>query len=274
MFPGVSTQVFGDLPLEASQARMIREAGFDAVEIFAMPPHFDLRDEDGVEETARFFREEGIRIASVHSVYMDSDIPKGKGRWIDITKCEPERIDIAATHARRAIRAARVFDAPIAVVHLGTDGRGLAGESVANASSFLAMIDDELRECGVSIALENVATEISNASFAPFMIEGYGFMRVGICLDLGHANIGGDPAADIIRCGSRLIHVHAHDNIGTGDDHLVPTKGGINWKTVIESLKSIDYNGCFTFETGPGGDPKSTICECRAVYDRLMEYCK
>lgn len=253
---------------------MIREAGFEAAEIFAMPPHFDLRDEIRVEEAAKFFREEGVRAAAVHAVYVDEEAPKGQGRWINITKSEPEMVARAAEHVRRAIRAARVFGAPIAVAHLGVYGDCLTGEAVSNAASFLAMIEDDLRECGVSLALENVVTEISDAGYAPFFLEGYGFPRVGICLDLGHANIGGDPAADVGRCGGRLIHVHASDNIGTSDDHLIPTKGGIDWKAVMESLKSINYSGCFTFETGPGEGAEAVIGECRAVYDGLKEYYK
>lgn len=72
---------------------------------------------------------------------------------------------------------------------------------------------------------------------------------VGICFDTGHANYQGlDVAKAVIECGGLLRAVHIHDNDGSGDQHLSPLRGSIDWKSVIDGFKSIGYNGLLSLE--------------------------
>lgn len=69
--------------------------------------------------------------------------------------------------------------------------------------------------------------------------------------DIGHAFIsGGMPIIKkfISYFGSRIAHIHIHDNHGKHDEHLALRRGKINWKTVVSSLKKINYNKTITFE--------------------------
>lgn len=71
------------------------------------------------------------------------------------------------------------------------------------------------------------------------------------CLDIGHAAIMNDdttPENMIEALGDRLGALHVHDNDLFGDLHIMPYAGNINWDTVCQKFKDINYRGDFTFE--------------------------
>ncbi len=78
--------------------------------------------------------------------------------------------------------------------------------------------------------------------------------------------------------GPRLIHVHASDNHGEKDEHLVPGKGTIPWDGVTKALREIGFDGPFTVElrdytrgeTPAYGDFDQILSECRAALDRIF----
>lgn len=73
--------------------------------------------------------------------------------------------------------------------------------------------------------------------------------NVGICLDVGHAHVQGYEMSEAVRqCGERLIGTHIQDNDGTGDQHLAPTRGTIDWTAGIAALRQSGYEGLFNLE--------------------------
>jgi sugar phosphate isomerase/epimerase len=81
----------------------------------------------------------------------------------------------------------------------------------------------------------------------------------GFTLDFGHASVSGeDYISAIKKLGHRILHIHAHDNLGgtennlnkfnRPDPHLAPGKGIIQWKNVINALRAINYQGYFELE--------------------------
>lgn len=68
-------------------------------------------------------------------------------------------------------------------------------------------------------------------------------------LDIGHCNLlGRNPVAMIRRFGSRLHHLHLHDNDGQRDLHLPPGAGSIDWTAVVRALKEVGYDRTITLE--------------------------
>jgi sugar phosphate isomerase/epimerase len=87
---------------------------------------------------------------------------------------------------------------------------------------------------------------------------------VGICLDTSHANCQGLNVADAVReCGSLLYATHISDNDGSGDQHLTPMRGNIDWKSVIHSLKTINYDGLLSLEIPGETHPSITVRDNR-----------
>jgi sugar phosphate isomerase/epimerase len=72
--------------------------------------------------------------------------------------------------------------------------------------------------------------------------------------------------------------VHASDNRGEKDEHLVPGKGTIPWNGVATALREIGFDGPFTVELRDytrGENPTykdfdRILSECRASLDRMF----
>ncbi|MCK5827665.1 sugar phosphate isomerase/epimerase [Candidatus Bipolaricaulota bacterium] len=90
--------------------------------------------------------------------------------------------------------------------------------------------------------------------------------NIGICIDVGHANIstdaGGNPIHQYIqRYRRQLHHVHFSDNHGDKDAHLPPGQGMIDWISVFALLADVEYSGACVLEIHPSGDVGQAIDE-------------
>ena len=68
--------------------------------------------------------------------------------------------------------------------------------------------------------------------------------RLGFCYDSGHENWRHPHADCLTRYGHRLFAVHLNDNFGTGDQHMLPYDGAIDWKKTKRELScciALDY---------------------------------
>lgn len=71
------------------------------------------------------------------------------------------------------------------------------------------------------------------------------------CLDIGHAEMKGSDttAAEMIRrLGNRLKALHIHDNDKLHDSHQIPFSMNIDFISVINALKEVNYGGYLTLE--------------------------
>ncbi|MBU4032865.1 MAG: sugar phosphate isomerase/epimerase [Candidatus Thermoplasmatota archaeon] len=98
----------------------------------------------------------------------------------------------------------------------------------------------EVRELGVGIALENMpamyATILHTAKEMEEMLEG---LEMGMCFDIGHANIS-HQIDDLLAMEKRFINMHVHDNVGgPKDQHLAIGTGKIDFSV----LGKLTYRG-------------------------------
>ncbi len=269
MYPGISTQVFGAQALSALHASAVREFGFKAAEIYGMPPHLDLLDDKWIAYSADHFRDEGLRVSAVHVPYKGGNGQGGRARRLSVTSGDPEIIEATMKHALSGARAAHVFGAPLVILHCGAYGDKFDGAVVSNMVSFFISLDRALEGSNVRFAIENVATRVSDPGFLARLFDKYALSRFGVCLDIAHANIGGDPVKEIRNCGSGILHVHVSDNNGEKDEHAVPFDGNIDWKGVMLALRDVGYKGCMNFEPRGSEAPDVLMRRCREAYDRL-----
>jgi len=130
----------------------------------------------------------------------------------------------------------------------------------------------------VRFAIENTPVDSGQVSVILDIVDRYPADRVGVCLDLGHAHIEENALSAVRAAGSRLIHVHASDNRGEKDEHLVPGKGAIPWNSVTKALRETGFDGPFTVELRDytrGENPTyedfdQILSECRASLDRIF----
>lgn len=125
------------------------------------------------------------------------------------------------------------------------------------------------RPRSVRLALENGALDLLAAVAQAFPAGGRDGVgsSLGICIDVGHANLHraryGDAAGQFLRAfADRLIHLHVSDNDGTADQHLVPGTGTIDWPSVADTLRRIRYRGSTVLELA---EPDSLAVARRAA---------
>jgi sugar phosphate isomerase/epimerase len=131
---------------------------------------------------------------------------------------------------------------------------------------------------GVRFAIENTPVDSGRVSVILDIVDRYPADRVGVCLDIGHAHIEENAVSAVRAAGPRLIHVHASDNRGKKDEHLVPGKGGIPWDDVAKALRKTGFDGPFTVEVRDdtrGENPTyrdfdQILSECRASLGRIF----
>ena len=272
----LSTHLFLYRDLDESIVSLLPQFGFLSAELWAMPPHFPWGDPAASGEIASLLAAHGISVASLHApLYPDVRSYK-KDRWYSLSsEDEPHRrlsVDVTAAAGRWLA---------------GNGGGTLVLHTSFPAENwyprrwgaFLGSVNELLEEVpgGVRFAVENTPLPSGRVEIVMDIAERYPGDRVGVCLDLGHANIEGGVRSGIREAAPRLIHVHASDNHGQKDDHLVPGRGGIDWKEVFAELDAAGFPGPFTVElrdltrgdAPPYGSFEEILGECRDALDRF-----
>jgi sugar phosphate isomerase/epimerase len=242
-----------------------------------MPPHFPSGDFPAADGVSRRMAEHGIRVASVHApLYPDVRTYK-KDRWYSLSSVdEAHRLESVAVTARVAGWLARNGGGTVVLHTSFPAGQWYPHRWGAFLSSMNELLDAV--PAGVRFAVENTPVDSGQVSVILDIVDRYPADRVGVCLDLGHAHIEENALSAVRAAGPRLIHVHASDNRGEKDEHLVPGKGAIPWDDVAKALRETGFDGPFTVELrdytrGENPDYRDfdqILAECRASLDRMF----
>jgi sugar phosphate isomerase/epimerase len=222
--------------------------------------------------------------------------PRGRG-WSAVDVSADERRRFRATAAERGMRlsvhaalAAQLLDegswpglmrdvelardlgARVINLHLGS------GNPEGCAAAALALVEI-LQPLGITLALENtvrVAPDDVNQIFRLMQDDlGKPHGSVGLCLDIGHANLCSATRNDYLRFVDGLgdhvpiVHAHIHENWGDADTHLTLFTGpagrdpsGV--EGLLQRLRRRGFRGSLILEQWP--TPSSLLLSAR---DRL-----
>lgn len=248
MKKGLSTYLFVDERLALEQLKAVQAHGFDALEIFALRPHFDYRDKKLTSDLASWLTDQNGFLQSLHTPFSRDYQARFSHPWLSIG--EPERIrrEQAVDEIRRALEFAEKVAFPLAVVHMGAPEDDLSPRRLDAIYYSLETLIPFARDRGVRLALENIPNRLSRLAQMRRFVEEAGLREVGICFDVGHAHLASDPASEINDGGPWIVSTHVHDNDGKADEHLLPFEGGIEWPRVLEAFESIQYQGNWVVE--------------------------
>lgn len=228
---------------------MIKTAGFDGYDYTMAEYNYDLlfNNEKYLEyakEIRRFADDLGISCLQAHA-------PSPRMRTLEqVIPCVPIFL--------KAIEISAILGCKILVVH---PGAFLTAEE--NKTHLYDKLLPYAIEKGVIIATENMfkwkdetekETVPAACGTALDFIEHIDLMNNGnftACLDVGHAEmVNCEGAAYMIRQlgHNRVGALHIHDNDLYDDLHTLPFVGKIDWEEVMQALKDINYQGCFTYE--------------------------
>ncbi len=93
---------------------------------------------------------------------------------------------------------------------------------------------------GVRIALENGGSDASFDAIERALAR-YSPEFAGLCYDSGHGNLFPGGLDRLTRLTDRLLSVHLHDNLGTGDDHNLPFTGNVDWDALMSIVARSAY---------------------------------
>ena len=168
-----------------------------------------------------------------------------------------------------AIDFAGSIDAAIVVCHM----TGLA--KPGHMAEALAPLLNHAREMSVCLAVENTpATRPAqfNALFEQLGDSSDLRTHLGMCFDMGHANLHPDTRHDYLAYLDALsdrvpiVHVHVHENFGDRDTHLPLGTGpagedAAGLRGLLQRLEQRDYHGSLIMEQWP--TPPTLLCEAR-----------
>ena len=261
--------------------RAAAKAGFKNVD-FDLTEHNDPPYD--IEE--RFFKEvkniadgEGITLNQAHAPYV-------KGLRSDFSYFESADF---TRRIRDSVRRAGMLGIPYIVVHpfepypAGYDAENvpLPAHKVMDVDliernvNVFSRFKEDLKEYNVKMAVENCflhdflgrkpAPQIGAYSAEMnALIDLLGDENYCVCFDCGHLNLlNNERIADYLdNVGGRVKVLHLQDNFGIQNDwfgeldrHLLPFIGSLDWQNLAESLKRINYNGVYSFELSPHGNP-------------------
>ncbi len=270
---GVSTHLYHGQRLSREHLLEIGAQGFESVELFATRTHFDYHSQTSIADLGGWLSEARLALHAVHAPIGESF---ANGRWgpaLSIASPDPEARRLALDEAERALQIARRLPYAVLVVHLGLPktSQSVPGENSRDAArrsvETLARLAEPL---GVTLAVELIPNELSRpASLVHFVEKLADTARLGICLDFGHAHIGGDLVDAIETVSEHLITTHVHDNRGRTDDHLLPFDGTIDWPAALTAVQKVGYDGVLLFEVGGQGPTRATLQRLREVRGRM-----
>jgi sugar phosphate isomerase/epimerase len=117
-----------------------------------------------------------------------------------------------------------------------------------NIQSIREILPDAQR-LGVGLMIENLPGDYNTAAQLGELLDPV--PELGLHLDIGHANlqVKENSTEEILAAyGSRLRHVHLHDNRGGEDLHLPLGVGNLDVHRGIRALKKCGYDGTITLE--------------------------
>lgn len=279
----VSTFLFHRSRLDREHLVHIAAHGFGGVEIFALRSHFDYGDPAAVAQLGEWLDDTRLQLTAMHAPTADRFAAGAWSGHVSVASTDAGVRAHAVAEIQQTLNVAKVLPYRTLVLHLGRPAQvATAHDNDASAARrSLDVIVPYAAECGVQVALEVQTNALSTPDALVALIEdAVDWPLAGICLDVGHARLLGDPVDAIEVASGHIIASHVHDTAGAHDDHLVPYDGSVDWTRAMMAFQKVGYSGPWTFELGPAGPPVATLTravqarrrfeQCLGINDELM----
>ena len=267
---GISTHLFHGERLSRDHVAAVASRGFTAIELYATQTHFDYHDPAAPEALGGWLEETGL---ALHSVHAPTTVGFAGGKWgetLSIGAPDEAARQRAVADTVASLGIASVVPFSYLVVHLGVPSKDPGANSRAAVARSLEALAEAADAVDVTLALELIPNALSTAPrLVQWLEEDLELGRAGVCLDVGHANIVGDPVEAVETCSGHIVTTHLHDNRAGRDDHLVPGKGSIDWDALTMAFQKVGYDGAWMFELAPAADWGGMLDQAVTARNRL-----
>ena len=222
-------------PIDVTIARLAKY-GYESIEIGGEPERYDTK------HVRQLLKDHGIRCwGAVTLMFAGKHLPSpDKAIW-----------DHSVQYVKDCITMVKELDGYLVTIVPGTVGKVNADatpeEEWANAVAAMKEIDAWSKREGVRIAVEPInrfeTYFVSRAAQALALAEATS-PECGVCLDAFHINMEEvDPYAAILSAKGRLLDFHVADT-----NRFACGLGHWDWLKVVDTLKTIGYDGALTVE--------------------------
>ena len=260
---GVSTHLYHDTRLDRDHLVEVAAHGFECIELFATRTHFDYHDGVAVRSLAEWLEDTRLTLHSVHAPITSSLVNGQWGDTFSTAVADEDGRRRALAEAEAALAIAQTIPYRHLVVHLGVPDE-MKGASADNSREAARRSVEALQEmcerAAVQLAIEVIPNKLSTPDALVTLIEDeLENLKVGICMDVGHAHLMGELADAIETCSGHIVTTHLHDNRRKADDHLTPGEGTIDWPATLMSLQKVGYDAPWMFEVANTSTPKTVL---------------
>ena len=240
MLKAISPHVYVRERLHTGLLDSLLHAGAEAIEIFGARGHFDYANRRShVKEIGDWFRDKGIPLNSLHSpMYSDYEWGRRGSPPVNIAALDKRARIEAMDEIKRAIEVAEQIPFRFLVQHIGVGDDEWDPKKSEAAMTSIEHLKAFAKPLGVTVLVENIPNELSTPERLVELIHNAHFDDVGICFDVGHANIMGGVVSAFEQLKPLIRSTHVHDNAGQKDDHLWPGDGTVNWEETMTLLRS------------------------------------
>ncbi|HTP68926.1 MAG TPA: sugar phosphate isomerase/epimerase [Dongiaceae bacterium] len=241
----LSTYLFVSKKLTRELLGQVREAGFQAVEIFATRSHFDYATKAEVQAIAHALADHQLLLNSLHApTSRDVSVNREGGVPLSVTEVERVRRIEATDELKRVIDVAEDLPFPRMILHMGGSRESADPRKRDAAFSTLEHLVLHARHAGVTICLENTTSEMGEPAYLRSFVDETRLTGLRFNFDIGHAHLSdGEETGRIARnlepLKDLVASTHIHDNHGEKDEHLPPYEGTIDWPEALKALKTV-----------------------------------
>ncbi len=221
----------------------------DGVTALEPGPTFLLNnDKDQLAAETERLTSHGINIYACHAPFgsqSDLSAPPGQSR------------ELALEEYALCLSQAAITGASCLVTHPSVSMQpGESGQRMDLLRKSLEVMLEKAQEAGVRIALENMLPDhlCCDAASLRGVVDEFDSPFLGICFDTGHSHItSGRVAEDFAILRDRIIAFHLQDNDRSGDQHVLPSHGTIDWKILVPLISAMEPDFPMTIEVKPSG---------------------
>jgi sugar phosphate isomerase/epimerase len=274
-----STNAFKKYSLKES-IRLIREIGYDGVEILCDIPHAypPCLDEDDILSIQESISKNNIEISNLNAFTLYAITDVYHPSWIE---SDYQLRDLRIQHTINCIRLAKKIGAknistePGGPIEVGNKNNNNNNNSKNNTNSKSSSTSYDLEalqeffikgivrsskvaeEYGVKILVEpEPGLLLENSEQFLRFIKNINSDCVGLNFDMGHFFcVREDPAALIYNLAEHIGHFHLADIAHTRvHNHLIPGQGAVDFLSIFKAISEINYQGFITVELYPYQD--------------------
>jgi len=238
---------------------VVRDGGFNMIEVCSFPAHLDYHNAAHVEKTAELMKQLGMEANSFHAPFADR---------IDISSLHPPHRESSVREVFAACDAAHTLGARYVVLHPGPEQEGKPRPEeryhrMVCAATSLNEVAHHCRNLGLILLLENMLPHLmfGHTSDILYLLGAIRETNVGTCLDTGHAFLSGDLRTVVHKLSGHLRMLHVNDNLGDRDLHLPPGEGAIDWISLMRQLQQWRFHGPLILELADSHESPERIMQ-------------